>query len=274
MRIFLLGSGYVGTALLHYFQSSLGYSHKIIASTTSVHKKEMLSPYADEVVILRGDEQERILSILERCDAMIVLVAPKEKNTYQEIYLRTALSIQSALQERKKPFYLLYTSSTSVYEGQEGNVDEENTLLKPYSDKAKVLLETETVYEKCANERIAVCILRLGGIYGPGREISVRAGRVSGKTLQGTGSEPTHHIHLEDIVRAIDFFINRRIEGVYNLVNDDHPSRSELYFNLCSKLQINPPQWNMQKSDGHGCGCKVSNLKILDTGFVFLHPHL
>jgi hypothetical protein len=103
----------------------------------------------------------------------------------------------------------------------------------------------------------------MGGIYGPGREIETRALKLIGKQMPGNGEEYTNHIHLEDIVRALEFCLERKLKGVYHLVNDAHPSRKELYGK--------GPIWSSKNT---GLGYRVSNQKIKEAGFVFSHPEL
>lgn len=262
-----MGAGYVGTALAAYLQSS---HHEVYISTATEEKLAGLKQHAKHVLLInnRGD-RENLRLIIETCDGMVILVAPKKGKSYEETYLETAKIVSAILKERKKPFYLLYTSSTSVYQGQQDWVTEE-TSLSPKSVNSSILLQTE----KLLLTHPESCILRLGGIYGPQRELQRRAKHVSGEVMATSGKEPTNHIHLEDIVSAISFCLNHRLIGVYNLVNDDHPSRKELYSVLCHSINAPEPIWNEEFSSEKNDGYKVSNAKIYQAGFKFKHSTL
>lgn len=266
----ILGVGYVGKAVLSAPQSS---QEMFYALTRSQEKAKELLPLAKKVFLLKKEDKTLLGQILEECNGLFVFVAPQQQDSYETTYLETAKIIRNVLQKRKDPFFLLYTSSTFVYEGTQGSYLEENTILTPRNSKAKLLLETENIYQSLANESIQVAILRLGGIYGPGRELSKRAQSFSGQMLSGTGEEPTNHIHLEDIINAIYFFSTHQFGGIYNLVNDDHPSRKNLYDALSKQLQIPPPSWD-GSIPSHGSGMTISNQKIKKAGFVFKHPYL
>jgi nucleoside-diphosphate-sugar epimerase len=97
---------------------------------------------------------------------------------------------------------------------------------------------------------------------------------VAGQQLSGTGTEATNHIHLDDVVEAIKFSHAHTLKGLYHLVNDDHPSRSELYGALCRQRGLPPPIWGAASDQGHVGGYKVCNCKIKAMGFTFGHPHL
>lgn len=259
MKFLVMGAGYVGTALLSLLQDK---SHELSITTTREEKVEDLKAYGNVLLLSSKDSLKEWIDL---CDGMIILVAPKNSQSYEETYLETAKTVSTALKNRKTPFYLIYTSSTSVCEGKEGWVTEEMPL-SPTSENAKILLETERQY---LNSGVDACILRLGGIYGPKRELIERAKRFSGKEMSGTGSESTNHIHLDDIISAISFCIDHRLTGVYHLVNEDHTTRKELYSNLCKFAGIPSPIWSIGLEQ---TGYKISNRKIKDAGFIFKHP--
>jgi nucleoside-diphosphate-sugar epimerase len=219
-------------------------------------------------LLLQQDGKDDLEKYIEECDALVVLVAPQNSHSYEEVYLNTAKRISASLKGRKRPLHLLYTSSTSVCEGAGNDLVTEMTPLNPPSVNAKILLETEQVYlQTNANS----CILRLGGIYGPNRELADRARRFSGLEMPDNGDKPTNSIHLEDIVTAILFSLENSLVGIYHLVNDDHRSRRELYDSLCASIGIPGPLWNSRPPQDGGRGYIVSNQKIKDSGFVFKH---
>jgi nucleoside-diphosphate-sugar epimerase len=260
-----VGAGYVGKELLVRLQ---GAPCEISITTTRPERFEELKPFGKRVLLLQPDGKDDLEKYIEECDALIVLVAPKNSHTYEETYLNTAKRISASLIGRKQPPYLLYTSSTSVCEGAGDDWVTEMTPLNPTSANAKILLETEQVY---LHANANACILRLGGIYGPNREMTDRARRFSGLEMPDNGDRPTNSIHLEDIVSAILFSLKNSLTGVYQLVNDDHRSRRELYDSLCASIGIPGPLWRSVAPQGGDRGYKVSNQKIKDAGFVFKH---
>jgi nucleoside-diphosphate-sugar epimerase len=266
MKLLVMGAGYVGMALLKRFQD---YSHEIFITTTKEERVDKLKQFGKQVIVLNSTEDKDLQQLINACDGIIVLVAPNSSQSYEETYLNSAKKISLALKNRRTPFYILYTSSTSVCEGQNGWVKEEMAL-DPGSENAKILLETEHYY---LNSGASTCILRLGGIYGPNRELTDRARRLSGKEMSGTGEESTNHIHLEDIIEGIVFCLEHSLTGIFQLVNDDHTSRKKLYSGLCELLEVPSPIWNMDLQENN-CGYKVSNQKIKDAGFIFAHPTL
>lgn len=266
MKLFVLGSGYVGIPLLAQLRDK---QHVLYASTTREEKADVLKTLVDYVVISKGSDKERLKEVIDLCDGMIILVAPKNADNYEETYLLTAKTIVEVLKDRDRPFYLLYTSSTSVYESLRKEWVYEEDRLQPQSFNAKILVETEKLYLGCSNKYVTSCILRLGGIYGPNRDLKHRAKRYSGKDMQGSGQEPTNHIHLVDIISGIEYCLSQHLKGVYNLVNEDHPTRRELYTTLCTKMGLQAPRWIEHSSLGELSRYQVSNKKIKQAGFEF-----
>jgi nucleoside-diphosphate-sugar epimerase len=263
MKLLIMGAGYVGMALLTKLQNE---RYDLFITTTKKERVESLRDYGKGVLLLHPDDEMGFRQLVESCDGAVILVAPDDPSQYEEVYLNTAKKFVSALKNRRSPFYLLYTGSTSVCEGASDEWVTEESSLKPKSENAKILLETERIY---LNSGVDTCILRLGGIYGPKRDLAQRARRFSGKEIAGTGDEPTNHIHLNDIVNGIVFCLDHSLTGVYHLVNDDHRTRKDLYSGLCQSLGIPLPIWNRDRP-GRGSGShKVSNQKIKEAGFVF-----
>ncbi|MEX1012822.1 MAG: NAD-dependent epimerase/dehydratase family protein [Waddliaceae bacterium] len=271
MRILLIGTGYVGMALTASWENP---SDHFLATTTTASKLEMIASQKSVMksIILEIKNGTDIEPLLEGCEAVIVTVAPKRGGGYREIYLNTALCLKEGLKKRSEPLFVLYTGSTAVYGNQEGaGVDEESSLACA-SERSDILSEVEDVFLSCQNDQIQVCILRLGGIYGSMRSLEMRAERVSKKTMNGSGKEVTNHIHLDDITSAIAFCVENRLSGVYNLVNDDHPSRELLYSTLCKKMHLPPPVW--EGGDTCSTNATVSNAKIKKAGYLFKQPHV
>lgn len=264
MKIALMGAGYVGMEFL----KDLNQEIEFITTTTS-SRVDFLRPYCKKVVVLGTNADRPLRDLVHKSDVLVILVAPKNSSEYENTYLQTAKNINLLSRGRNKPLRMVYTSSTAVYEqNQQGWVTEES-VLSPTSIHANLLIETEKQY---LADNPETCILRLGGIYGPNRELEKRAVRLSSKEMHGTGNEATNHIHLKDIVNALKFCIKNELKGIYNLVNDAHPSRNILYNTLCKEIDIPPPIWSL--SDEKIRGYKVANKKIKNTGFIFTHTSL
>lgn len=73
MHVFILGMGHVGKALAAELRA---VGHRVTGSTTTPEKVESLAEHADEVVVLRGVETQKLQSAAAGCDIIVVTVAP------------------------------------------------------------------------------------------------------------------------------------------------------------------------------------------------------
>jgi NAD dependent epimerase/dehydratase family enzyme len=116
--------------------------------------------------------------------------------------------------------------------------------------------------------------VRLGGSYGQGRELVKIFGRVAGTTRPGNGEEITNWVHLDDIVRAIEFARLHRLQGIYNLVDDSHLTSRELIDNVLTKHNLPNVIWDATNKSNRQYNTWVSNQKLKDAGYEFIHPHI
>ncbi len=241
MRILLLGTGYVGEKLLEKWSRS---NDRFIAITTKAEKLKRLTNYhlCQKALLCRFEEEEKLAEQVLDCQAAIVTIAPQRKRSYKDCYLACAKVMQKLLAKRQD-FYLLYTSSTSVYAEENGGLCKEDSPLHTEKENPALLKEAEEIFLSIPN----TCVLRLAGIYGPGRDLEKRAEFMSGRQMPGNGSESTNHIHQADILAAIEHCFEKKLNGVYNLANDPHPSRKALYEGLTKRLAIAPPLWSETK---------------------------
>lgn len=123
----------------------------------------------------------------------------------------------------------IYTSSTSVYSRDDGTwVDEgeENADAgSTPSETGAILREAESMIEDNHRAFESYYILRLSGIYGPGRHYLLNQLR-SREGIQGSGDNYMNMIHVSDIVGVVLRLIQSEkpyASGIYNL-SDDQPT--------------------------------------------------
>ena len=151
-------------------------------------------------------------------------------------------------------------------------VDEESPLT-PANQNGEILAQTEQVL-MAASSDLKVCILRLGGIYGPGRELTKIFSRAFGTTRPGTGEDFTNWIHLDDIVGAVDFAAVEKLQGIYNLVIKEPQSSRDLLDRLSEKYNLPKTIWNRSEQQVRPYNTRVSNQKIEAAGYKFIHPEI
>jgi len=266
--VLIVGCGYVGTHVAYALKNKFPV---VVTARSDKHLEELRASFTF-VEHLDTNNLEEFERVAYPHEAIIVTVAAKDMRSYHETYLKTAENLAILLFKNTFVKHVIYTSSTSVYGDHEGCIIDETTTPQPTSEQSSILLETERQLLACTTQTRKVCIFRLGEIYGPSREISSRVKHYQGKSAPGDGSFPTNMIHVDDISRAITFALQHSLEGVYNLCDDDHMPRAELYNTISLKYHLPKVNWDPSQKTHHSSKKIISSQKLKQAGFIFSHP--
>ncbi|MHC5609674.1 MAG: SDR family oxidoreductase [Nostoc sp.] len=272
MNVAIIGCGYVGYKVAQYWQQKMDFV--VSVTTTSPERVPALESVSQRVVVTRGNDLDSLKSVLHNQDVVLLSVGARGGEVYEETYLQTAQSLVSSLQQIKSVKQLIYTGSYAVYGDRNGVWVDEETPLAPANLNAQILRKTEDVLLSASSENLRVCIFRLGGIYGAGRELLKIFSRYSGATRPGNGEDITNWIHLDDIVGAIEFARHRRLQGIYNLVDDAHLTSRDLLEGLFEKHNLPKVKWDTSIKSTRPYNAWVSNEKLKEAGYQLIHPQM
>ncbi|MBO3459884.1 SDR family oxidoreductase [Aetokthonos hydrillicola Thurmond2011] len=272
MNIAIIGCGYVGCKVAEYWQQEKSFV--VTATTTSPERVPTLEAVAQKVEVLKGSDAESLKSILKNQETVLLSVAAKGADFYQETYLHTAQTLVSVLKQIPSVQHLIYTGSYSVYGDKNGEWVDEESPVAPTNVSGEILSKTEQVLLSANSQSLRVCILRLGGIYGPNRELVKIFSRYAGTTRPGDGEDVTNWVHLDDIVAAIEFVREKKLEGIYNLVDDAHLRSRELLNQIFEKHSLPNVTWDPTQKSTRPYNARVSNQKIKDAGYQLIHPQM
>ena len=173
-----------------------------------------------------------------------------------------------------------YLSTVGVYGDHGGEWVNEAGETRPVSARSRARLAAEAGWRELAEARaVPLAILRLSGIYGPGRNafVSLAAGRA--KRLVKPG-QVFNRIHVNDIAGALELLAHERRGGIYN-VTDDEPAPPQDVVALAAKLAgVEPPpeiafeeaELTPMARSFYGENKRVSNRSIKDAGYALLYP--
>lgn len=272
MNVAIIGCGYVGKAIARLWHQELGLI--VTATTTTPERVTTLKEVAQQVLVVNGNDPAGLLSVLQDQETVLLSVGAKGGDVYEQTYLHTAQTLVSVLKQTPTVRQLIYTGSYAVYGDREGAWVDESSPVAPANSNGQILAQTEQALLSASSDNLNVCILRLGGIYGPGRELVKIFGRVAGTTRPGNGSDATNWIHLDDIVAAIEFARTRRLQGIYNLVDDAHLTSFELLSRICEQHGLPKVSWDSSSKSARPYNAQVSNQKIKEAGYPLIHPEM
>ncbi len=141
----------------------------------------------------------------------------------------------------RAPRRLVYISTSGVYGDCGGAVVSEETPVNPQTSRAKRRVDAEqTLLRWGAEQGVAVIILRVTGIYGPGR-IPVSRLADGHPLLRLEESATTNRIHADDLAQVCVAAAEKGEAGEIFNVSDGHPSTMTEYF-LAVAEQVGLPR--------------------------------
>jgi nucleoside-diphosphate-sugar epimerase len=139
-----------------------------------------------------------------------------------------------------RPAVLLYMSTTGVYGDTGGGMVTEASPAYPGSDRARRRVAAErAVTDWCSARGVRSIVLRVPGIYGPGR---LPMERLAGgeAALRPEDAGPGNRIHVDDLVTACIAALERPASGIVN-VGDGNPASTTEFLQRTAALAGLPP---------------------------------
>jgi hypothetical protein len=216
MKLFVFGLGYCA----RYFVSRVRKSFETAAGTVrSAERMEELDRQGIEAFFWGPSRQdEGIARHAASADAVLVSVPPGDKGDPVLAQFGPALASRGGRQ------IIVYLSTIGVYGDRGGGWVDESEVPAPSAERSLARLCAEDAWLALGREAgKTVHILRLAGIYGPGRNplLSLKAGTARRIVKPG---QVFNRIHVEDVSRAIAAaFAYEGESGIFN-VSDGHPA--------------------------------------------------
>jgi nucleoside-diphosphate-sugar epimerase len=229
----ILGCGYLGRRVASAW---LRQGRSVAALTRSPETAERFR--SDGLEPLVGDITDLAsLPALPRAHTVLYAVGFDRTagRSREEVYVSGLEHALSALGSGCERF--LYVSSTSVYGQSSGEWIDETSPTEPVEPNGQICLRAEQVVRGRVPEAI---ILRLAGLYGPGRLLRRIAELQSSEPIAGAPDAWLNLIHVDDAVAAV-LAAESAPPGSTYLVADDRPVRRGEYYARLAQLCAAPP---------------------------------
>ena len=236
MRVLIVGCGYVGLPLGKEL-ARLG--HTVFGLRRSALAEAELQ--AAGVTPLHADitQLETLAKLPRDFDWVVNCTASGGGGAedYRKIYLEGNRNLVSWLAP-SPPKKFIYTSSTSVYAQNDGSLVTEQSPVEPEAETAKVLVETEKLLlDLVADRKVPAVILRVAGIYGPGRGHWFKQFLRGEARIEGDGSRMLNMIHRDDLIGVIIAALERGTPGeIYNAADNEPVSQLNFFKWLAAEL--------------------------------------
>lgn len=261
--ILVVGAGYLGSHIARDFKAR---KQKVFALTRNPEKaaafeKEEINPVIADLT------KPETLQALPPAHFIVLCAAPDEgdEESYRRIYLDGIKNFLDARKNLPRPHLIVLISSTSVWKERSGEWVDEETPADGDSVKSKILLASENLV---LNSGFPAVVLRLSGIYGPGRN---RLNRMRSGAWPAAG-EPDGYmnmIHVQDAVNAMIPVFKESKEGAVYTVSDDEPVLKSEFCRWMTQNAGVKAEGKIDTSRREGKRCRNTRLKELKVKFQY-----
>ena len=273
MNLFVFGLGYSAQHFIHHYADA--FEH--IAGT--VRDPDKPRPLAGEAKILHFNQDHISPEIDERlgvADVILVSVAPG--TSVDPVLARFGRRI-AGIKRRQK---ILYLSTIGVYGDRGGEWVDETAPPAPRSERSTVRVHAEKAWSTLSKDPSkTVHVLRLSGIYGPGRNALVNLAEGKARRLVKPG-QVFNRIHVEDIARACAaLVVYEGPSGIWNVTDDEPAPPQDVIAYAAEMMGVNPPpEQDFATADltpmarsFYGENKRCSNARVKDElGLDFAYP--
>jgi nucleoside-diphosphate-sugar epimerase len=264
MRVLIAGCGYVGTELgLRLARDG----HEVWGLRRSAGGlRPPIRPISADLL------DPGLPSILPRVDRVVYAAAADggSEEAYRLAYVEGVRNLLAALVEAHVSVErFVFVSSTAVHGGRGGDWVDETTAPAPADFRGNMVLEGEGLLE---TGPFPAVVLRLGGIYGPGRGRLIE--RVRGGEARCSPGDPvwSNRIHRDDAAGALAHLLRLdRAESVYLGVDDEPSPICDVYRYVASLLGVPPPPEG-REARASGPSKRCSNARLRRAGYRFEFP--
>ncbi len=236
MRVLIIGCGYVGLPLGVELARR---GHEVVGVRRSAESAEDLRAAGITPAVADVTRPETLAALPGPFDWVVNAVSSSKGGApeYRQVYLEGARHLVDWLAARPPQKYI-HLSSTSVYGQTDGSVVTEIAPTTPANETSQLLVATEQLLLEAARARnFPSVILRVAGIYGPGRGHLFQQYRRGEARIAGDGSRILNMIHLDDVVGSILAALEHGQAGdVFNAADDESVSHLAFFQWLAAKL--------------------------------------
>ena len=272
MRLFIFGAGYSSQAAAQRLSS---LADDIAGTTRDPGKIEQLRNAGICPVLFDGTAQVLADGGMTRATHLLVSAGPEDEGDPLLAVAREMISEQMpALQ------WIGYYSTVGVYGDHDGEWIDETTDCAPRSRRSIQRRQAEQSWQAIGEVRgLPVAIMRLSGIYGPGRNAFCNLQAGTARRLVKPG-QVFNRIHVDDIAGATAHLAQNGLGGIFNITDDEPAPPQDVVAHAAELMGIEPPpetdfataELSPMARSFYGENKRVSNARLKASGYTFLHP--
>lgn len=266
-RVLIAGCGYVGSVLAGQL---LERGHHVWGLRRRVERL----PEGVQGIAADLSDPDTLWELPAKLDYVVYAASAggRSDEQYRAAYVDGVGNLLSALRQGNHPVRrVLFTSSTGVYGQTSGEWVDEDSPTEPTDFTGARLLEGEQLL---LGGPFPAVVLRLGGIYGPGRTRLIEQVRRGEAKLPAGPPRYTNRIHRDDAAAALAHLIPLPSpEPLYLGVDDEPADLADVYRWLAVQLGAPlPPRAKTAADQRPRSNKRCRNTRLRASGFMFRNP--
>lgn len=230
MNLFFFGMGYSSLATARAIHQSIDVEVPIAGTTRTEEGVERLAESPYRLHVFDGVTAGTTLATdLHKATHVVLSIPPNDSGD-------PALNLHRGdLDEARQLEWLCYFSTVGVYGDFDGAWVDETAPTRPVNKRSAQRVEIEQMWrDYAAARRVPLLVLRLAGIYGPGRSSFDKLREGTARRIVKP-NQVFNRIHVEDIGRVTAFAAQQKLGGTFNL-SDDEPAPPQDLVEYAAKL--------------------------------------
>jgi nucleoside-diphosphate-sugar epimerase len=258
--ILVFGCGYLGQRVA---EKTVFYQQKVWATTRSPSKADRLRALGIEPLVADWTDKEALCG-LPPVERILIAVSYDPRGGHNRHDSQIG-GLRNLLEKVSPQAHLCYISTTGVYHQTDGNWVDEDSPTQPRREGGKVHLMAEQLISELRPDS-PWTILRLAGIYGPGRVPRI-ADVIAGRPIASPPEGFLNLIHVEDAAEAVIAAWSRAQRRLYVVADDSPVVRGDFYREIARRCNAPPPRFVEPDADAPARQRAESNKRIRNQRF-------
>jgi nucleoside-diphosphate-sugar epimerase len=273
MRMVILGCGYSGTAIAN---AALAVGAAVTGTARTEDKAQALDQKGISGLIFDGSAlSDALTAELAEATHLVQSIPPGPGGD----------PLLNLTHGRLREFFpklqwIGYLSTVGVYGDAGGGWVDEDTQCNPKPGRSQERVEAEALWlAEGETAKVPIAVLRLAGIYGPGRNAFVNLTRGTARRIVKK-DQVFNRIRVEDIADATLFLAKAGQGGIFNITDDEPAPPQDVIAYAAVLMGVEPPpEQPFETADMtpmarsfYGSNKKVSNRRIRELGYRFRFP--
>ena len=232
-QLFIFGLGFSAQEIVKQAHGDFG---RICGTSRSAEKAKSFSDFGVEGFLFDGESVDgKLREALFETTHLVISIAPGDIDPVLKAIGADLGTVCPKLE------WIGYLSTVGVYGDHDGAWVTENTEPRPVSKRSIERIRAERQWQEAGlGLDVPIAIFRLSGIYGPGRNGIVNMKKGKARRLVKP-DQVFNRIHREDIGQAVMLAMRNKVDGIFNITDDEPAPPQDVVTYIHELAGVEPP---------------------------------